>query len=279
MHDSDPGAPEPISIGDADAWNKKGFGIFWTVNEFHSPVRRITNLKRINSWAIDMDSGTKGHMLYKLNRGLYPSLVVESKRGYHAYWQAIDGSKEMWNEVMIERMVPFYGADKNARDMARILRVPGFYHMKDPQNPFMVREIFRSNAKYTQSQMLFYYQQKPHQVEQKKDFDALKKELKIYGNEFWEKIWNLDCEYALNRLSGHDIVGNELFSFRQTSRGNKNIFVNKKGTSTWIDSSGRIGSLSKGGPTIAQYLKWYGSDWPTIIKTLKEVFPELNKND
>ena len=38
-------------------WNRKGWGIFWTVNDFDGP-RRIVNLRTFNAWAVDIDDGT-----------------------------------------------------------------------------------------------------------------------------------------------------------------------------------------------------------------------------
>jgi hypothetical protein len=45
---------------------------------------------------------------------------------------------DAWREVM-HRMVGDFGSDPNACDPARVLRLPGFYHQKDPNHPFMVR--------------------------------------------------------------------------------------------------------------------------------------------
>src|SRR5690606_4836257 len=113
--------------------------IFISVNDFKTPQRRISNLKQVVSWAIDIDDAPKEEQLERLRKGLMPSLVVESKRSLHAYWRAkdatfddIEKTKQAWDLVQSDRLIPFYEADKNAKDIARVLRMPGYYHMKNP---------------------------------------------------------------------------------------------------------------------------------------------------
>lgn len=278
LHDSDPGAhggAKRISIEQAQADNKLGFGIFWTINEF-SGARKIENLTKINCWAIDIDEGTKQEMLFKIKSGLVPSLVVETKRGFHVYFFAKDAKPEHWNSIVLDRLIPFYGADKRARDMARILRMPGFYHMKDPANPFLIEKLFNWNVSYTEKQMAGHYADKSQPARE----NFVKRCTTDNGEStsFWEKVWRIDCHEALAKLSGSDYVGGEIFSFQQTARGNLNIFVNNKSTSTWIDREGRIGSYDKGGPTIAQWLKYYGHEWSEVVNIIKTEFYEETKN-
>ena len=92
---------------------------------------------------------------------------------------------------------------------------------------------------------------------------------------FWERVFNLDCRHALATLSGDSMVRGEVFTFTPTRDGKCNVLVNGAGTSVWVDANGRIGSLSKGGPTIAQWLRWYGNDWRSIVDTIKARFPEV----
>lgn len=277
MHDVKQDGVVPLSsTSEATKWNKQGFGIFWTVNEFYGTERRITNLKKIRGWAVDIDAGTKESMIYKLNRGLVPSLIVETKRGYQAYWKAKDAQKENWNAILLNRLVPFYGSDTNARDIARILRTPGFFHMKDPNDPFLVRIVFEHRVSYSEKQMRSFYEEKIERKEQKQEF--LKSKKYFASDDLFENIWHLDCEYALSQISGHEFVKGETFTFRRVSSGNKNISVNGKQTSCWIDKEGRIGSLDKGGPTLFNWLCWYGHTGKAAVEFIKLNFPEVVKN-
>lgn len=220
-----------------------------------------------------MDAGTKDEQRARLNRSpLEPSLIVETKRGYQAYWNAKSGaSQEHWNDVMINRMVPYFGADPNARDIARILRAPGFYHMKDPSDPFMVSVVYRAEVSYREEQMLQVFPDKSKPKEVRKT-----REYRESNDGFWWAAGELDCADALTRLSGHPAVGFEQYEFYRTGSGNLNIKINGKSTSCWIDKNGKLGSLDHGGPSIIQWLKWFGNNSiQDIAEVLKEIYPHL----
>lgn len=290
MFDADPSRDGCLSVSrrEAESWNRKGYGIFSTVNLFSGGVRRIASLSAVASWAVDLDAGTKEEQWKRLIDGpLWPSAIVETKRGFQAYWHAADGKPEHWNALVLGRLVPHYGADRNARDLARILRVPGFLHQKDPANPFRVRLVHEMSTRYTEIQIAEHYHPAPATREEVRAATQKAKlahlaEVRERGGEpgpdgFWERAAALDCRYALEKLSGSSAVSGERYSFRRNQNGNFNIVVNGKGTSCWIDANGRIGSLSGGGPVIASWLKWMGMSYRDIAEVLKRTFPELTR--
>ena len=282
MFDPDPGKSGCVKVEtweEAQRWNRQGFGIFWTVNEFRDGVRRIDHLQQILAWAVDMDDGTKADMVTRLqNAPLVPSSVIETKRGFQAYWRAKDAVKEHWNALVLDRLVPYFGADKNARDLARILRVPGFLHLKDPTKPFKVRTVWKNDVAYTERQIVEAFPAVHAEETAKATHTEAKRQWQATdGDGFWDRLWNLDHRRALEMLSGSGAVGGEHYTFRRCSSGNYNILVDGKGTSCWIDKHGRIGSLAGGGPTLLQWLKWFGMRDREAIETIKRTFPELDK--
>jgi len=274
LHDSDKsfGGARRINRSDAKFWNEKGYGIFQTVQTFYGP-RRIENLKYINAWAVDMDGSNKKEMLALIKTGLPPTLLVESKNGYHVYWRATDATQENWRAIMQNRLVPFYKADKKAKDLARILRVPGYYHMKNPQEPFLIQVVHYQHVTYTERQMLQFYKDLETPKLQKKLHKRTRKAHPMQGD-FWDRVWNLNCQDALIQLSGSLHVNGEVYDFKQNVSGTLNIFVNGQSSSCWIDLEGRIGSMDDGGPTIAQWLNWFHKDYTKVVNIIKEVFPE-----
>lgn len=275
----------PCTKSEAREWNTpdRGNGIFLTVNTFDG-ARRKENLRNINAWAIDMDDGTKEQQRRKLHTSpLVPTLIVETKRGYQAWWAAKGAKAENWNAVVLERLVPFFGADKNARDLCRILRAPSFLHLKDPADPFLCREVWRHEVAYTERQMGGAFKWFPSVETQKATHTEAKQAAVAAGtlvtDSIWDAIYALNCEEGLRRLSGHPAVGGESYTFKRTARDRLNILVNGKGCSAFIDENKRIGSLSGGGPTLVQWLKWFGADYPTILTVLKSVFPQLSQCD
>ena len=278
MHDASPRGVFPVTQADAPQWNtpEQGQGIFWSVNAFHG-ARQIANLERICAWAVDIDDGTKEEQLAKIEQSpLVPSLVVETKRGYQVYWRAKDGTAGNWNAIVLERLVPFYGADKNARDIARILRAPGYLHLKDPADPFLISVVHRWDVSYSEADLFRHYPAVELEQVQRAQHDEVRRSQAIHGDDFWSRVWSLDCEEGLARLSGHPAVRGETFTFRRVRNGNRNILVDGKGTSCWIDANGRIGSFSKGGPTCYAWLHWYGNSPAECVRVLKATFPGLD---
>lgn len=278
LHDTDPsahGGAFRIKRSQAHEYNSKGFGIFHTVQSFFGP-RQKSHLVGLNAWFVDVDGGDKASIMKRIESGLLPTQVVETKNGYHVYWRCVDATLENWNHIVVNRLIPFYDGDKKAKDLARILRTPGFMHLKNPLEPFPVRVVMYNKVQYTESQMLKAY----------KDLVTPKKQAALHrktkrehpeGSDFFERLWNFDCKYALETLSGSEIVSGECYTFHTNASGTQNIYVNGKSSSCWIDKDGRIGSLDEGGPTIAQWLRYYGHEWSAIIDHLKKTFPELNK--
>jgi RepB DNA-primase N-terminal domain len=292
MHDA-PDAPKSAiacTVEEARYWNtpERGHGIFATVNTF-AGARRKANLTRINAWPIDIDAGTKPEQAKRLMKApLVPSLIVETKRGYQAYWCAKDGHAEHWNALVLERLVPHFGADKNARDLCRILRVAGFLHLKDPTSPFKIRTVWKHEVAYTERQLGEAFAWVPNEQERrhaheeaKREHDRARGEIGQPGatEDFWQAVYNLDCEEGLRRLSGSGWVNGEHFTFRHCTNGNRNILVDGKGTSCFVDAAGRIGSLDGGGPTMFQWLRWYRVPAKECVEALKSIFPHLKDID
>ena len=75
----------------------------------------------------------------------------------------------------------------------------------------------------------------------------------------------LDNKKMLELLSGHDLVGGEVYSFRTRASGGEYIDVDEKPANAWLDKEGKIGSGSKAGPTWVEWLSYYG-------KTEKDAF-------
>lgn len=278
INDKDPsqGCHELRHFIEADHWNYQEWGIFWTVNSFNGP-RRKENCIKVLAWAVDIDQGSKAEQLARIKSiPLEPSMAYETARGYHLYFDAIDGDPENYRDI-VERLVDAYGGDKNAKDVCRILRVPGYLHWKS-EKPFAIKAVHYGCGAYTESEMRKAF---PKEEKREVEFEQ-KTELRrslsgIGGGALWERIWHLDCEQALQRLSGHSAVGGEQFSFKRTASGNLNVYVNGKGTSCWIDKDKRIGSHDKGGPTVFQWVNWYLKNPKRTVQVLKDLFPEIGK--
>ncbi len=269
---------KPVSFVEALELNseKHKIGIFAPVNLFHSSKRTNDNVKKIAAWAIDIDDGDKEEQLERLRRApLQPSIIVESKRGYHAYWLARDGKVENYREIVRDRLVPFFKGDKNAADLARVLRVPGFRHWKDPEKPFMVREIFRTEARYRESQMQTYFLS---EAEKPKPLNATRENLKLENSEFWKRWDEIGAKRMLEDFSGKPIVSGQHYSFRRLRTGKLNIYADNKLTPNFIDTNDKIGGGAKAGPTFLQWAMWFGASRKEAIEQVKRMYPQLEES-
>ncbi len=113
------------------AFNERGAGIFVARNQC-AGNRSEKNVIRVRGVHADMDDVSE-EQLTDLMTELPPSIVVESSAGrYQLYWQLAEGqtlSKEEAKAIN-QCLSKEYGADPAAVDVSRLLRLPGFKHMK-----------------------------------------------------------------------------------------------------------------------------------------------------
>jgi len=167
--------------------NSKGFGIHCCVNDFVDR-RRDENITKINYWTADLDDGSKEEMLARINDlPLQPTILVETKKGYHCYWKAIDATMDYYKDVQTGLIVRL-NADRALKSPARTLRCPNFFHLKDPKNPFMVKTIRKTDNQFTQGQMLFCYGL-PRKIVKKVEYKGDKEDM--LKEENFEKLYHI----------------------------------------------------------------------------------------
>lgn len=163
---------------------RQGGGIFVTVNETDGAGRNLANIQRVRAvWAeIDHELGT--HLYPDLGwiafwgtpawRGqdrakhpavdtgawgapvripLRPSIVVKTRKGYHLYWLTEDVTGEQAHELLWWVHHHLHG-DPETLDLARVLRVPGTFHLKNPNAPHLIELVHADHQlTYTHAQL------------------------------------------------------------------------------------------------------------------------------
>ncbi len=132
--------------------NRAGAGVFVTVNAIvPGRERRMENLKAIRAIWQDDDSGWSGSF------PLAPSIVVQSSSfpfpKFQRLW-VVEGMSAADHQGVMRRLVSDYGSDPGARDLVRVLRVPGFFHQKDPERPQRVELHEATGVVYPASEIL-----------------------------------------------------------------------------------------------------------------------------
>ena len=167
-------------------YQRAGYGIFFTVNAFRDGKRDAEHLEALKALYVDIDApkalkdpGALDTLVGKENlrdwkRGVFaaltgaehearktfpylPTLVVETKNGFHAYWYLesfIPFTGEEHKEAeedpsirlyakTIQQLIKLYGGDPVAKDVSRVLRSPYSWHIKSgKEGAFPCRPAF-----------------------------------------------------------------------------------------------------------------------------------------
>jgi len=276
IHDTDKDVLLDPMESHFDFLNSKGYGIFKTVNRFEKK-RRAEDLKSLDYFYADLDGGDKASHLRIIKKCPAPTSVVETKNGFHVYWKiSCDMVSVYGKELAIDYylfieslIISCLGADKAAKDVSRILRVPGYLHQKDPSDPFMVREIYSSQTKVKPEHMMCFFRSGYKNLKsndfKKHKFKSSNEDSKLtfMGEQYvslWDKIAKENQGKLLSKISGHKIVNGETYSFSKNyNTGKYFIHVDGKRISgAWIDEKGMIGSHCEGGPTVVQWIEYFG---------------------
>jgi len=260
-----------------EQYNKKWAGVFFSINSMKPWERDKASVTKVNAWACEVDDLSKEDQLKLISVApLAPSLVIESNKSYHMYWFAKDGTIENWTKICWWLRNFFGGDPAIASDISRVLRVPGYNHMKDPNNPFMCSIVDWNWNYYTEEEMLKAYPDTETLAE--KEAKAIKKEQQlkqaIWNDDAWDRIRAMDSKAMLEKISGTSLVWWDIITFKHNSNWTEQIYCNWKSTGCRIDKVGKIWSTDKWWPNWTNWIAWYGGvDWKEIYKWIKEEFP------
>jgi len=81
-------------------------------------------------------------------------MIIETKNGYHIYWVLQGGSISKFVPIQ-KALAKKFSSDPMITNLSRVMRIPGFFHMKNPQSPFMVRvRQFGRKKPFTQAEII-----------------------------------------------------------------------------------------------------------------------------
>lgn len=121
---------------------QKGAGVFVTINKTDGKGRKTENITGVRAVFVDLD----GSPLEPILSGpLLPHIVVEtSPLRYHAYW-LVNGVPPTLFTSLQKKLITKFNGDPKVHDLARVMRLPGFYHQK--KAPILTKIIQESGAK------------------------------------------------------------------------------------------------------------------------------------
>lgn len=110
------------------AMQAKGHGVFWTANRTNLTGRELADVVGVRCVWLDID--TPGRDIAPICAALQPHCVVESSPGkHHLYWR-VDDLSVTDAQAMLRALRLQWDGDKGATGVNRVLRLPGFYHLK-----------------------------------------------------------------------------------------------------------------------------------------------------
>lgn len=114
-------------------YNQSGWGIFVNINAMDGQGRELSNVQYIRTHVVDLDDPLTSAANYQRAVATYPQphFAVQSSAGkYHLYWLTENYTGNDFYQTQQRKLAQIYGGDKSIIDSTRVLRVPGFYHLK-----------------------------------------------------------------------------------------------------------------------------------------------------
>jgi len=125
---------------------QQSVGVFVTISETDFKGRSTNNIVRPRAIFADADSKEQAdHCRLVLEPcGAFPSMAVNSGRGYHFYF-CTDVPRDQFS-ILQEQLSARLGTDAAVKDLPRVMRVPGTLHLKDPTKPKLVKLLNPENS-------------------------------------------------------------------------------------------------------------------------------------
>lgn len=153
IHDVDKSVPAYIRTGTlAQVWTEliayntpeQGRGVFVMINDTDGQGRERENVTGLRAVFADLDNLNTAAAMYHSAMGwaLRPHFSVWSSPGkYHIYWLIEPSRLYPEYESVQRKLSRQYDADPTIWDITRVLRVPGFYHLKNPHAPHLITHM------------------------------------------------------------------------------------------------------------------------------------------
>lgn len=114
--------------------NQAGHGIFFMVNQGDLQGRSARNVQKVRAHFVDLDGAPLDPLILS---EAPPQIVVESSTNkWHAYWLIEDCPLEQFKPRQ-QALAAHFEGDSAVCDLPRVMRVPGFWHLK--KTPFQTR--------------------------------------------------------------------------------------------------------------------------------------------
>ena len=117
--------------------NRNGYGVFVMVNEGDLRGRKAANVVKVRAHFVDLDGAPIEPVF---GCAAPPNMVVNTSPGrFHAYWLTDDCPLQEFKPRQ-QALAMRFGGDPMVCDLPRVMRLPGFFHVKTAE-PYLVSVI------------------------------------------------------------------------------------------------------------------------------------------
>lgn len=249
--------------------NSKGAGIFWCINpQENTNTRSIGNTAFFNCLGLDCDiakdkqalsneklTELKNELLTTLKTlAVPPTGIIETKNGLQPFWvwtkpKELQKENRTQNNEEYKQLVKGFtkvtGISSEGDSICRVLRLPNYYHQKS--NKFLIKKIY-TGEKVDFNEFIKAY---PPIIDTPQPTNNV-----VHDG----TLESIPVQEVLEKLSGLDIVNNEIYTFKHNSNGTIQIIIDGHSTKHYITTNNRIGGNSSGEigtPTVINWLAWY----------------------
>lgn len=149
LHDTDKTVEGHARRGTLPEWwhwlcgmQATGHGIFACINEMDGVGRHLANVRSIRAHVVDLDN-LSSQQNYDRTAAWQPApsfavntSKVDGRFKYHTYWRVTSYIDNDRYQLTQRKLRQLFDGDKSVIDPTRVLRVPGFWHLKN--EPYMV---------------------------------------------------------------------------------------------------------------------------------------------
>jgi hypothetical protein len=119
---------------------ERGVGVFVTINKTDGNGRSQKNIVGVRAFPIDADNDEQvAHCEGTFDAcGVTPNIAVKTGKGKHYYFLVDDVALDEYTNYQHE-IIEKLGTDRAVKDLPRVMRLPGTYHLKNPDDPRLVK--------------------------------------------------------------------------------------------------------------------------------------------
>lgn len=258
-----------LDVEEAVELQSRGCGVFFSVNDFSAGERKKENLHKINAVYVDMDVAKESDKLEEkeiLDRKeaawrkavdfpLVPHYITETKNGFHFIWLASDIETEDEFIDLCKRLTEHFDGDRGGIAVNKVLRIPGFDHLKDVKKPFKC-ELVMDNSNIPRYGKRQFIKVLPVRDVPKDNKTPQEEILTAVASPEIKEACQIPVRAAIELSAS--LIGMNV-SFRENADGSLQIIENGKETSAFVSSRGNFVHSSSGkkregnAVTVAEY--------------------------